>query len=156
MQTDMCVPCQPPSWRKLLTCFTSPISTKAVLRCCLLCSRNCEETKNFGSRFPPSWLPYLGPQTPSWDQQPTSGGLAAARGPLRTRARKWLAFWEFIELLRLLVEVKAHWETRFTHPLVNALHVTEMLAMPSLRHSILWATGDATLDRWSFISWTTG
>ena len=57
--------------------------------------------------------------------------------------------------MRLLVEVKAHWETRFTNPLVNALHVTEMLAMPALRDSIVWATGDATLDRWSFINWTT-
>ncbi len=57
--------------------------------------------------------------------------------------------------MRLLVGVKAHWETRFTNQLVNALHVTEMLAMPSLRDSVLWATGDATLDRWSFICWST-
>ena len=86
---------------------------------------------------------------------PTQQGLAAFSGSLRTRARKWLAFWESNDLMRLLVGVKAHWETRFTNQLVNALHVTEMLAMPSLRDSLIWATGDATLDRWSFICWST-
>ena len=30
-----------------------------------------------------------------------------------------------------------------------------MLAMPALRDTVLWATGDATLDRWSFICWST-
>ena len=46
------------------------------------------------------------------------------------------------------------WEVRFTHPLMDSLSVEEVLAMPQHRDRVVWASGDATLDRVAGIDWS--
>lgn len=46
------------------------------------------------------------------------------------------------------------WEARFTHPLLDALSVEEVLAIPAYRDKVVWASGDATLDMIAGIDWT--
>eukprot|EP00435_Cladocopium_sp_Y103_P035201 s1779_g9.t1 len=85
---------------------------------------------------------------------PTSEGLAQPRGDAEQRRRIWVRFWEAIELQRLLVDNRAECGVRFTHPMTEALTVRELLAMPGHQHKIVWASGDATLDRVGAVDWT--
>ena len=59
-----------------------------------------------------------------------------------------------MEIQRLLVDNRAVWEARFTHPLLDALSVEEVLAIPAYRDKVVWASGDATLDMIAGIDWT--
>ena len=85
---------------------------------------------------------------------PSSDGLAQARGDEEQRRRVWLRFWEAIELQRLLVDNRAEWGVRFTHPMSEALTLRELLAMPGYQQRVVWASGDATLDRVGAVDWT--
>eukprot|EP00438_Fugacium_kawagutii_P010033 Skav212665 [mRNA] locus=scaffold1227:565246:577475:+ [translate_table: standard] len=85
---------------------------------------------------------------------PTADGMAQPRGNEEQRRRVWVRFWEAIELQRLLVDNRAEWGVRFTHPMTEALTLRELLAMPGYQHKVIWASGDATLDRVGGIDWT--
>eukprot|EP00435_Cladocopium_sp_Y103_P049677 s776_g15.t1 len=85
---------------------------------------------------------------------PTSEGLAQPRGTAEQQRRIWIRFWEAIELQRLLVDNRAEWGVRFTHPMTEALTVRELLAMPGHQNKVVWASGDATLDRVGAVDWT--
>lgn len=56
---------------------------------------------------------------------PDEQGYAVARGTPAKQRRTWVRFWEAVELQRLLVDNRAVWESRFTHPMVEALTVPE-------------------------------
>ena len=47
---------------------------------------------------------------------------------------------------------RATWETRFTHPMVEALSVEEMISLQGGK--VVWASGDATLDRIGAVDWS--
>ena len=83
--------------------------------------------------------------------EPDAQGFAVAKGTPGGQRRVWRRFWEAIELQRLLVDNRATWETRFTHPMVEALSVEEMIALQ--RGKVVWASGDATLERIAAIDW---
>ena len=72
---------------------------------------------------------------------PGPGGRAMPKGSLEDQARAFLAFWESIEVQRLMVEARHEWETRFTHPLTNAMHVAELLALPGYSDQVIWTRG---------------
>ena len=80
-------------------------------------------------------------------------GFASPRGSLRKQQLSWERFWEAIELQRLLVDNRDVWESRFTHPMVEALTVAEVMALD--KEAVVWASGDATLDRVAAIDWST-
>ena len=61
---------------------------------------------------------------------PTPGGMAQPKGDAEEQRRAWARFWEAVELQRLLVDNRSEWGVRFTHPLVEALTVRELLALP--------------------------
>jgi hypothetical protein len=63
---------------------------------------------------------------------PTPEGLAQPRGDTEQRRRIWIRFWEAVELQRLLVDNRAEWGVRFTHPMPEALTLRELLALPGL------------------------
>ena len=83
---------------------------------------------------------------------PTSEGLAQPRGNDEQKRRAWV--WEAIELQRLLVDNRAEWGVRFTHPMTEALTIRELLAMPGHRDKVVWASGDAALDRVGAVDWS--
>lgn len=85
---------------------------------------------------------------------PTPEGMAKPRGALEEQRRAWGRFWEAVELQRLLVDNRSEWSVRFTHPLVEALTVRELLALPGGRERIIWASGDATLERVGAVDWS--
>ena len=91
----------------------------------------------------------LGPPSPAGDAVPKGDTPSE-------RERLWVRFWDAVEVQRYLVEVREEWATTFTHPMVSALSFTEMLALPQVRSKIVWASGDATLDRVAAIDWTFG
>lgn len=84
---------------------------------------------------------------------PDEGGFACPRGNAVRQRRSWIRFWEAIELQRLLVDNRVVWEARFTHPLTEALSVAEVMAFSG--DSIVWASGDATLDHVAAVDWST-
>ena len=57
---------------------------------------------------------------------------------------------------RYLIGVRDEWSTTFTHPMVSAMSLQELLAMPKFRRSVVWASGDATLDRVAAVDWSSG
>ena len=79
-------------------------------------------------------------------------GMAVARGGERRQQLTWERFWEAIELQRLLVDNREVWESRFTHPMVEALTVAEVMAID--KDTVVWASGDATLERVAAIDWS--
>ena len=83
---------------------------------------------------------------------PDSGGYAHPRGTPQRQRRSWIRFWEAVELQRLLVDNRLVWEARFTHPLTEALSVGE--AMAFCREDVIWASGDATLEKVAAIDWS--
>eukprot|EP00438_Fugacium_kawagutii_P005313 Skav210287 [mRNA] locus=scaffold475:3020:13981:- [translate_table: standard] len=85
---------------------------------------------------------------------PTPEGYAQPRGNPEQRRRVWVRFWEAVELQRLLVDNRAEWGVRFTHPMTEALSLRELLAMPGHQERVVWASGDATLDRVGAVDWT--
>ena len=85
---------------------------------------------------------------------PTVDGMAKPRGTAEEQRRIWVRFWESIELQRLLVENKTEWEVRFTNPMTEALSIREILALPGGKERIVWASGDATLERLGAVDWT--
>ena len=85
---------------------------------------------------------------------PTVDGMAKPRGTEEEQRRVWVRFWESIELQRLLVENKTEWGVRFTHPMTGALSIREILALPGGKERIVWASGDATLERLGAVDWT--
>ena len=85
---------------------------------------------------------------------PTPEGLAQPRGTEEDQRRTWVRFWEAVELQRLLVDNRTQWEVRFTHPLTEALSIRELLALPGGSDKIVWASGDATLERLGAVDWT--
>ncbi|CAL1147366.1 unnamed protein product [Cladocopium goreaui] len=87
----------------------------------------------------------LGPADPQ--------GLARAKGDEKQQRETWNRFWEAIELQRLLVDVSASWEVRFTHPLNAALSVSELLSFPGMQSQVIWACGDATPERVAAVDW---
>ena len=89
---------------------------------------------------------FLGPPTPE--------GMAKPRGALEEQRRAWGRFWEAVELQCLLVDNRSEWSVRFTHALVEALTVRELLALPGGRERIIWASGDATLERVGAVDWS--
>ena len=84
--------------------------------------------------------------------EPDAQGNAVAKGTEEQRRRTWRRFWEAIELQRLLVDNRASWETRFTHPMVEALSVEEMISLQG--NKVVWASGDATLERIGAVDWS--
>ena len=101
-------------------------------------------------------MPSLGPLLQATNEllgPPDAEGYAVARGDEFEKERTWQRFWEAVELQRLLVDNRAVWEARFTHPLLESLSVEEMMALPGQRDKVVWASGDATLDRVSGIDW---
>ena len=40
--------------------------------------------------------------------------------------------------------------------MVSAMSLQELLAMPKFRRSVVWACGDATLDRVAAVDWSSG
>ena len=50
---------------------------------------------------------------------PTSEGLEQPRGDCEEQSRAWKRFWEPIELQRRLVDNRAQWRVRFTHPMTD-------------------------------------
>eukprot|EP00438_Fugacium_kawagutii_P016374 Skav203835 [mRNA] locus=scaffold4932:42892:55316:- [translate_table: standard] len=85
---------------------------------------------------------------------PTAEGLAQPRGDPEQQRRAWVRFWEAIELQRLLVDNRTEWGVRFTHPMTEALSLRELLALPGGRNKVVWASGDATLDRVGAVDWS--
>lgn len=85
-----------------------------------------------------------------------SDGYARPKGPPVAQARAWQRFWEAVEVQRLLVEMKSEWSTVFTHPLVEALSLQEVLALPGQAKQAIWASGDATLETIGAVDWTNG
>ena len=83
--------------------------------------------------------------------EPDALGNAVAKGTKEQQRRTWRRFWEAIELQRLLVDNRSTWETRFTHPMVEALSVEEMISLQG--DKVVWASGDATLERIGAIDW---
>ena len=81
-------------------------------------------------------------------------GMAVARGTSTKQRRTWIRFWEAVELQRLLVDNRAVWESRFTHPMVEALTVPEMMVF--CKENIIWASGDATLEKVAAVDWHGG
>eukprot|EP00438_Fugacium_kawagutii_P005702 Skav227832 [mRNA] locus=scaffold948:391182:404479:+ [translate_table: standard] len=81
-------------------------------------------------------------------------GLAQPRGDAEQRRRTWIRFWEAIELQRLLVDNRSEWGVRFTHPMTEALSIRELLAMPGNQQRVVWASGDATLERIGAVDWS--
>ena len=101
-------------------------------------------------------MPSLGPLLQATNEllgPPDADGYAVARGEELEKERTWQRFWEAVELQRLLVDNRAVWEARFTHPLMESLSVEEMMALPGQRDKLVWASGDATLDRVAGIDW---
>lgn len=80
-----------------------------------------------------------------------SDGMAVPRGGDRRQQLVWERFWEAIELQRLLVDNREVWESRFTHPMVEALTVPEVMAID--KDAVIWTSGDATLERVAAIDW---
>lgn len=102
-------------------------------------------------------IPSLGPLLQATNDllgPPDEKGFARARGDAKGQKRIWERFWEAVEIQRLLVDNRAVWEARFTHPLLDALSVEEVLAIPAYRDRVVWASGDATLDMIAGIDWT--
>eukprot|EP00438_Fugacium_kawagutii_P035674 Skav231659 [mRNA] locus=scaffold823:44885:57127:- [translate_table: standard] len=85
---------------------------------------------------------------------PSSDGLAQPRGDAEQQRRTWIRFWEAIELQRLLVDNRAEWGVRFTPPMTEALSIRELLAMPGHQQRVVWASGDATLERIGAVDWS--
>eukprot|EP00438_Fugacium_kawagutii_P015705 Skav235328 [mRNA] locus=scaffold520:603852:614712:+ [translate_table: standard] len=85
---------------------------------------------------------------------PTTDGMAQPRGNEEQRRRVWVHFWEAVELQRLLVDNRTEWGVRFTHPMTEALSLRELLAMPGYQQRVVWASGDATLDRVGAVDWS--
>ena len=85
---------------------------------------------------------------------PTHDGFVQPRGTPEQQRHVWYRFWEAVELQRLLVDNRQEWGVRFTHPMVEALTVREILALPGGGDRIIWASGDATLDRVGAVDWT--
>ena len=50
--------------------------------------------------------------------------------------------------------MKSEWTTVFTHPLVEALSLQEVLALPGQAKQAIWASGDATLETIGAVDWT--
>ncbi|CAE7264499.1 unnamed protein product [Symbiodinium natans] len=55
---------------------------------------------------------------------------------------------------KYLVGVREEWATTFTRPMVSALTLRELLALPGYKGKVVWASGDATLDCVAAIDWT--
>lgn len=89
---------------------------------------------------------------------PSDGeGRAVPKGHTpAARERTWVRFWEAVEVQRYLIGVRDEWSTTFTHPMVSAMSLQELLAMPRFRKSVVWASGDATLDRVAAVDWSSG
>eukprot|EP00438_Fugacium_kawagutii_P001653 Skav236324 [mRNA] locus=scaffold97:181652:191974:+ [translate_table: standard] len=85
---------------------------------------------------------------------PTADGMANPKGNAEQQRRAWVRFWEAIELQRLLVDNRSEWGVRFTHPMTEALSLRELLALPGGKEKVVWASGDATLDRVGAVDWT--
>ena len=85
-----------------------------------------------------------------------SDGYARPKGPPVAQARAWQRFWEAVEVQRLLVEMKSEWSTVFTHPLVEALSLQEVLTLPGQAKQAISASGDATLETIGAVDWTNG
>ena len=83
-----------------------------------------------------------------------SDGYARPKGSPAVQARAWQRFWEAVEVQKLLVEMKSEWTTVFTHPLVEALSLQEVLALPGQAKQAIWASGDATLETIGAVDWT--
>ena len=79
---------------------------------------------------------------------PTPEGMAKLRGTLEEgfgkRSNRNASWWT----------IDPKWSVRFTHPLVEALTVRELLALPGGRERIIWASGDATLERVGAVDWS--
>ena len=82
---------------------------------------------------------------------PDECGFAQPRGTALRQKRTWFRFWEAVELQRLLVDNRLVWESRFTHPLTEALSVAE--AMAFCKENVIWTSGDATLEKVAAIDW---
>ena len=54
----------------------------------------------------------------------------------------------------MLVSSRTQWATRFSHALTGALTPAERLALPGAAASVVWVTGDATLERIACVDWT--
>eukprot|EP00913_Durusdinium_trenchii_P012815 g12033.t1 len=101
----------------------------------------------------PSLSPLLG-ATNDLLGPPDEQGFARPRGSGAEQERVWRRFWEAIEVQRLLVDNRAEWATRFTHPMTEALSIRELLALPGGKDSVVWASGDATLERVGAVDWS--
>ena len=104
-------------------------------------------------------MPSLGPLLQATNDllgPPDSNGYVVARGEPYEQDRVWHRFWEAVKLQRLLVDHRAVWEVRFTHPLLESLSLEEVMSIPNQKERIVWASGDATLDRVAGIDWDAG
>ena len=85
---------------------------------------------------------------------PSENGRARPKGTPVHQARAWLRFWDAVDLQRVLVDTRDQWASRFAHPMLGALSVAEVLALPEVRGNVVWASGDATPSRLGAVDWT--
>ena len=81
-------------------------------------------------------------------------GLVRPIGEDRRRALVFQDFWHATEVARILIADEARWESQFTGSLAGTLSTREKMALPGSRLKVVWATGDATLERIATVDWT--
>ncbi|CAE7258876.1 unnamed protein product, partial [Symbiodinium microadriaticum] len=102
-------------------------------------------------------LPQLAPYLRSTNAllgPPDEKGHVVLRGSLQEREDQWPAFWDAIELQRLLVGSRQFWETRFASQLEQALTTPELIALPEVQSKLVWVSADATPTRLGAIDWS--
>ena len=92
-------------------------------------------------------LPQLAPYLRSTNAllgPPNDKGQVVLRGSPQEQEDQWAAFWDAIELQRLLVGSRQFWETRFASQLEQALTTPELIALPEVQRKLVWVSADAT------------
>ena len=78
---------------------------------------------------------------------PDEAGHSCPKGTPVQRARARQRFWDAIDLQRVLVDTRDQWASHFAHPMLGAMRIAEVLALPEVRGRVVWASGDATSSR---------
>ena len=102
-------------------------------------------------------LPQLAPYLRSTNAllgPPNDKGQVVLRGSPQEQEDQWAAFWDAIELQRLLVGSRQFWETRFASQLEQALTTPELIALPEVQRKLVWVSADATPTRLGAIDWS--
>ena len=102
-------------------------------------------------------LPQLAPYLRSTNAllgPPNEKGHVVMRGSPQEQEDQWSAFWDAIELQRLLVGSRQFWETRFASQLEQALTTPKLVALPEVQRKLVWVSADATPTRLGAIDWS--